>query len=712
MENIGTEIARIRNGLSLTQGAVAQKAGLDQSRVSRIEKGEVIAQPEVERVIAALAQAGSTDAQHLLEFAQRDWPYFEPPSFWNPERGYLETAGETLSAIDAFLENDEHPWPLKRQIERRRDDLVKAATFLTRTHHNVAFIGDIGVGKSTGLSFLFDLLVPAALSDKSMDRVVLETGAGGTTICEVHVKRGPEFGLSLVPLSDGELRQLVADLCSSKWMANATTEKASGSEESVGVSREAERAIRNMSGLVRKREIVDGKATYFDPLTDLLRNCASEDEFRTRVLDLMQLTDRTQRELWYDSASRKHPLEWITETFRMVNNGRLSEVSLPKSIDLLVPEFGRNFGELDITIIDTKGVDDVAVREDLDLRLKDPRTTLIFCSRFNDAPGTSAKALLQHMRQTFTERFDTGKVAILALPRAGEARAMKDDTGENALTDDEGYEFKGMQVSGELLADDMGGVPVLFFNVESDDPTDVRGRILAQLNRMRSTAANHLLDVCAAVEELIENHETQALTAAVEEVAGRLNSFLQANRRLGARERLAHLDAIATIKNIRYASTLWAATRRSGEYSGLNIVHQVGVGAARDAKMRCESWFISLNAFLNALKADEGLKLAEKTIDQIGRSAAASKAAFLENMQRAGMEVYREPLTQSPVWAQCASEWGQGSGFKMRVAQRIERFFDSNPKLKESLEDIANVFWEQLVISPLLHLSQEDSAED
>ena len=118
---------------------------------------------------------------------------------------------------------------------------------------------------------------------------------------------------------------------------------------------------------------------------------------------LMNLDDRTRRELWYDSSTRKHPMEWVTETFKAVNNGRLKDVPLPKNIDLLIPNFGRAFGELDITVIDTKGVDDVAVREDLDHRLKDPRTAIVFCSRFNDAPGTSTRLLLQHMRQTFSE---------------------------------------------------------------------------------------------------------------------------------------------------------------------------------------------------------------------------------------------------------------------------------------------------------------------
>ena len=142
-----------------------------------------------------LFRSGSPDARAFKEFASKEWVAIEPPSFWNPQRASLEITEETLVAIDEFLADDEQPWPLRRQIERQKDTLLRGAAYLHRLTHNIAFIGDIGVGKSTALSFLFDLLVPANLAEKPMDRPVLETGAGGTTICEVHIKRGPEFGI-------------------------------------------------------------------------------------------------------------------------------------------------------------------------------------------------------------------------------------------------------------------------------------------------------------------------------------------------------------------------------------------------------------------------------------------------------------------------------------------------------------------------------------
>jgi transcriptional regulator with XRE-family HTH domain len=705
----GTVLARLRVDLGITQAALAAAASVDQSRVSRVEKGEITSAPEVDRLLDALISLGSPRAKAYKEFITYEWEQISPPSFFNPQRVCLEIADEALVNIEDFLADESRPWPLRRQIERHKETLLKGAAYLQKMNHNIAFIGPIGVGKSTGLSFLFDLLVPPSLASKPIDRPVLETGAGGTTICEVHIKPGPEFGISLLPMAEADLRELISDFCASRWAVLKGQMK--DSAESAGVSREHDRAIRNMAGLTRRRSTESGKIVYFDPVSDLVSASSSEDEFRMRVMEMMNLSARTQREIWYDSATRQHPMEWVMKTFREVNNGRLPEASLPASIDLIIPDFGRSFGELEISVIDTKGVDDVAVREDLDLRLKDPRTAVVFCSRFNDAPGVITRALLQHMRQTYSEPVNTGKVSILALPRSEEARSMKDDAGELAMDDAEGYAFKQMQVENELAAEDLAGVTMVFFNVQSDDPATVREGLFGQLNRMRSTVEARLFDLCAAADEVMKNHEAQALTAAMEEVAERLNSFLQTHPALSARERHAYTEALTTIQGVRYAATLWAATRRNGEYSGLNIVHNIGVGAAKDARLRSERWFASLKDYLAVLADDDGLQLAQKSIAQMETSAASSRTTFLEAVQRAGMEVYRGPLSQAPVWAACAGHWGAGGGFKVQVANDLGQWFENRTDLKDKLEEITSTLWDQLVMAPMKRLVAENAPE-
>ncbi len=710
-QQVPSVVARLRAELGATQSSVAQQAKLDQSRVSRLEKGEAVGTHEVESILDALATLGSPHASDFRKFVQHEWRHVEPPSFWNPQRGRLGEADGVLDSVEIFLTEQEHPWPVRRHVERQRDLLLSASSFLTRLNHNVAFIGNIGVGKSTAISHLFDLLVPATMVPNPLKRTVLETGAGGTTICEVHIKKGPEFGVAVVPLSDGEMRQRMSDFCSVVWSA-VSSENQDQSADTARISKEMDRALRNMAQLNRRVDTASGRKITVDPALELARSCDGEAEFRARVAERMLLPERTRRELWYDSATQKQPMEWVKEIFSAVNKGQIADVPLPETIDLLVPNFGKGFGELELTLIDTKGVEDHAVREDLETRLKDPRTAVIFCSSFNDAPGPTTSALLKHMRETFAEGLDPGKAAILTLPLSGQAAAMKNDVGDEAESDGEGYDLKEAQIADKLRAEGMRNLPVMFFNVVSDDPVEIRAKLLSQLMELRQRAADRLGELCVAVEDLMENIEQQATQLAIEEVSKRLSTFLQANRKLGARERLPYVDMLNTVRGVRYGATLWAAARRNGEYSGLNMVHMIGSGAARDARSRCIGWYNSLDAHLNALKADPDLVLAGRTIDQVRQSAAKSRTTFLETVQQTGMEVYREPLKQAPVWIRCAAEWGRGPGFKDRVAQHLESWFKSETQHLEKVEEGVMASWERQVIGPLLRLAEENAPQE
>lgn len=636
-----------------------------------------------------------------------EWDFVQPPSPTNPQKKTLVQIEKTLRKVESFLRDPEYPWPLRKQVDNHKTNLLHAASYLSNVDHNIAVIGDIGVGKSTAISFIFELLKTAKNDSLVSGSPILETGAGGTTICEVHIKSGNEFGLKIEPMFAQDIRNLVSDFANAKWAASI--EAHSGYVgESVGVSREVERAIRNMSGLTRKKVLVDGKKHYQDPVHTLIKESHSEQKFCSKVLELMNLEHRVKQQLWYDSATRLGPTEWLADVFKKVNNGRMSECPLPSSIDLLIPNFDTLTDELDITVIDTKGVDDLAVREDLDLRLRDQRTATVFCCRFNDAPGTSAKSLLQHMRETMSDTIEDGKVLILVLPREGEALSMKDDIGELAETTAEGYDFKGMQLESEFASEGLENIGVEFIDVGNDNPKHVRQKIISQISKLRNSMARSALESCEAAIEIMDNHEAVALSAAVEEVSNKLINFIQGTPSLSTREKHAHQELTDTINSIRYASTLWAATRRSGKYSGLNAVHLLGVGASKEVKKRVDFWYAKFDAFLASLENDKDLVLASKTISSVRALAKKSKLELIDEVRAIAIDVYDTPLTGSGVWEDCAGEWGQGPGFKTRVTNHLDNWFDDEFELKESLEKSIHQSFAKTLIEPLKQLTSRE----
>jgi transcriptional regulator with XRE-family HTH domain len=708
--DFGTALAAMRRGQEVTQATLADKAGMDQSRVSRIEKDGAATIADADKLLRTLGEMGSDAATDYLAYLHSDWVQVERPEFSNPQRGVLAMAEEALSQIEEFAGNEDRPWPLKRQLERQRSAIRYSASYLRQTAHQIAFIGEVGVGKSTAISFLYALLEPAAPDGKRMERVVLETGGGHTTLCEVNVRRGPSHGIVVQAQSEPEMRNLIADFCASTWHRRPGTEGEKG--EKVGVSEEVQRALRNMSGLTVKRDKgPDGRNLYRDQATELAQECSSEEEFRARVMERVRLDSRTRREIWVEDSKSRGAMQQLRAIFRDVNNGRLHDVPMPASIDIIIPDFGGDIAGLTVSVVDTKGMDEITVRADLDARLKDPRTHVVLCSTFNQAPSTSTQLLLEHLRNAHGVPLDAGKVSILALPRPGEALGVKDDVGESAIDDEDGYNLKREQILRHLGSGEegtMSGVPIFFFNAHDDQPQMVRSEIHGQVLRLRQTFEERLLGECAAADEVIQNHEKQAFTMAVQEVTNRLATFLDAHRPLPSRVRPAHQEMTNALAEVRYASTIWAMTRRNGEYYNFSVSHHVGAGGAKDAMLRSKNWFERLQGLLDTLKKDPDLSLASKTILQIEASTGVWRRKFAEASRAAAVEVFREPLeSDQKLWYDCVTQWGAGPGFKARVSRLLADWFEKRTDLNDQLEEIMAAAWDQQVLRQLERLSHE-----
>jgi transcriptional regulator with XRE-family HTH domain len=711
--SIGLDIAQFRSEVAATQSELAAKSGVDQSRVSRIEKGEIGNAKELGRILTALEALGSKGAGEYSAFLAKEWQHVERPDFSNPQRNILELAEDGLCQIADFLSEEERPWPLKRQLERQRAAIEASAAYLGKNNHQIAFIGSIGVGKSTAISFLYGLLDPSSAGSELSERVVLETGGGRITLCEVNIRRGPAFGIVVRAQSDEELRNLVADFCSAIWLRRIA--RAGEKNDSVNVGEELQRALRNMSLLTVKRERdKQGKTTSRDQAAELANKCDTEEEFRARVIERMKLELRTRTEIWIEDASAKTAMQQLRKLFRDINNGRLADVPMPASIDVLIPGFGSELPGLVVSAIDTKGLDELAVRPDLDARLKDARTHVVLCSTFNEAPSTSVQLLLDHLRNAHGLRVDAGKVSVLVLPQNDQAMAMRDDAGEPPLDDEDAYSLKRDQMLRTAASGDgtLSGVPILFFNAKKDEASIVRGQLINQVVRLRKSYEDRLLDECAAADEVVRNHETKAFTAAVQAVADRLGHFLGAHASLPPRVRQPSQELIEAMAAIRYASTIWAMTRRNGEYYNFSVSHQVGAGGAKDALLRCKTWFEKLQGVLDTLKQDEDLVLAQKTIQQVETGAAAWRRAFAEAARTAAVEVYRGPLeADTTLWSKCAAQWGAGPGFKIRVERLIRDWFEAQTELNQKLESVMAALWEEAVVRPLERLSNESADE-
>ena len=118
--------------------------------------------------------------------------------------------------LDAFTKAADLPGSLVRQADMFRETLLNAAGYLANLNHSIAYIGDMGVGKTTVLCMQTGLVLDE-LNEGGLEKIVLEFGRGGITICEVRIRHGDRLGLIVEPCPDAEVYRLVDDLCSGLW---------------------------------------------------------------------------------------------------------------------------------------------------------------------------------------------------------------------------------------------------------------------------------------------------------------------------------------------------------------------------------------------------------------------------------------------------------------------------------------------------------------
>ncbi|AQV92658.1 XRE family transcriptional regulator [Cupriavidus necator] len=700
---IGHYLAQLRDQAGLKQAELARKVTWSPAVLSRIESGErELSQDELDEVLRAI---GTDDALRLGERLQRRWEVLVAPPLTHPDQDLLWDAELAAQQLRALAAADDMSASFQRRLDEYLEELQHLASLVLKREHTVAFIGSIGIGKSTAICRMTGLEVQ---DNGTPVQPVLEAGAGGITVCEVHLHTGPQYGIVVEPCSDEEIRQHVADFVdhisrASNPAGNDATEPPDN--EGQGISREIERAIRNMSGLRVRKEKIEGKTTRRDDAKQLALSHSSTRELLVEVLARMELHKRDARYIWYDASTGKPPLVWLKETFEAINNGRLAEFALPKRIEVVAPVGLLKGTDLTVRLIDTKGVDRTAARADLELHLEDPHSLAILCSGFNNAPGAEARLLLTRAREAGIRNVGL-KAAILALPRPEEALAVKDDAGDRVETVEEGYELKGDQVATALEPLGLAELPVGFFNAREDAPSELQEFVATQLQRVREDFSTRLAQATAKVHEVIQNREQEQTQAIIREAAAQLKNWLTQNTDCPPLKRQIHASLINELAKA-HASTIHAAVRRGGDWPNLNYSHQLGHGARALAAGSLGRKLKDFQAIAENLRTNPEYAMAVSLIGQAENVLLVAFDGVLNKMRLLGETLFENEMKKDALfWRDCENEWGQGKGYRERVAERSKQWFDDERKdeLNQAIQSLLSTEWAESVsrVSALL----------
>ena len=417
---IGRLLTHVRKTAKLTQEELAERLGLHQSRVSRLESGEEA--PETADYVAYLKAIGTDDARKLRTVLEATWKHLPQPPLRHPDLEILMEAEAALKRLHDFKSGPSVPQVLAGQAELLFRRLYEFGEFLLNLDHRIVYVGEIGVGKTTAVCKQSGLVTnPAAPGD--LKGMMLDTGGGRTTLCDVYVQAGDRFSLEVEPVPDEEIYRLVEEFCRSVVAKVEHDRAATADAADFKLPEEVERALRVMAKLPRPTRRKNAPQEP-DPAAQL---AAGRDiaDFKAEVASRLTLWRRTRRLIDFEGSDQMAGRQWLRETFTKINNGRHDDFSLPGKITVTVP-FDPVPGSLfNVTLLDTRGVDGSAIRPDILSQLKDHRALTVLCAKWGSAPDPSLQDLLKHIVETEVDPTLFSRVAILVIARAGDALAMR-----------------------------------------------------------------------------------------------------------------------------------------------------------------------------------------------------------------------------------------------------------------------------------------------
>ena len=678
---IGQVLSQLRRDAGLTQAEVATSLRYSAAKVSRLEAGEVvIAADEISQVLGAI---DTPLAREFGDYLSRSWVELPKPRFDHPNRDDLWRAEQTLGRVTDLLSEPDLKNAFVEQVKMYEAEVRRASDFLASVSHNLAFIGCIGVGKTTAICSLADLRLPPEPAPKGpvnlAQQMALEAGGGGTTICEVRVVTGPRLGIVVEPQAEEAVRLDVADFCE-YLVASVRGTKTDTASEEVGTSPETERAIRNMSGLrviTKKNEA--GKRQRRDPAKELARATSDPKRLAIEILTQMSLTRRQTRTIWYPSDSTVPELQWLQKAFADINNGRNADFPIPRVIQVVLPRAVLGCDDLDIKLIDTKGIDQSGHRADIECHFDDQRTVVVLCSSFKDAPAQTIQDMLQRMKDAGASDA-VSRTCLLVLPMPGEAISVKDASGEPAADDQEGYEIKqDHQIDVALARLGVPELSVVFFNAMYDDFAPIRQEILQQVRAVRERISVRVRELESTVDQLIANREEEEVQAVLNDVIHRIQVWLTQSEDIGEISDRVHSSLISTI-NATHVRSIWASVRRHGAWPNLDYYYQLGFGTRTVAAKHIKKKLGDLKVIIENMLGDDDLATAHDFLRQVAREVDNKLNDTLRRIQDTGRAEFEDELREDgDFWSDCDAQWGLGGGYRVSIASKSREWFNVEP---------------------------------
>ena len=363
--------------------------------------------------------------------------------------------------------------------------------------YRVVFIGEPGKGKTTAICNWLDLLKKDKCKEKRIDAVsLLATASGRTTVAEVHIKQITGLShISIEYMSKERQIEYIRDFCNyyySMCFGNDSAYEKTVEEndnEAVSVHLEIDRVVRNMAGIESYSENNPEKQNR---IMKFMNSFKDEEEFYNYVLEKIDIDNRQCSEIIYDDNSNETFENWLSKTFKEINDGKRSDCSIASKVFININRDDLDMRFIDCVdeVIDTVGLDST-VRTDLQELLLSENTICFIMDDLKNVPSRNVSSLIKGTFLSNWDKYYSVKTSIFVKSPLSELIAVNEADGDPDL----GIEIKNNELKRRVDSD---GIPYITENtlfqdsceaynikIERIQETDENGRAIINPNTGR-----------------------------------------------------------------------------------------------------------------------------------------------------------------------------------------------------------------------------------
>lgn len=608
------------------------------------------------------------------------------------------------------FENLETMNPLTRAILSqltKRMELIKE--FCKVKKYDLYFNGEVGVGKTTFISKIFNLIDYDKLvkNENFSSALLLSTGTGRTTVCEVQIIPNREKSkICLEPVEAKEFYIRLEDFC--KNLEEKLKEKNIKEEtEKTPIATEEKKLIKNMI-------LKDKKAKSDKELLEQigLNENSTFEEILNTIKNIINYENRTKTTFEFESGHFKH---WLKKTFSEINLGKNAEAPLPKRILIEL-----NNEDLDIelpsyinSIIDTRGID-TGIRKDIEENMNLKNSISFMCEKIATYGSKNCLEILKEKLKK-EEKDIQNRVVLLGLERGAELKKV-----EGVDSYDEGKQQKieeakdGMHYMNIIFNEAnfwfINTIKGIKINSGDEEILDVSKNVIKEEQKSFFNNVENLIEkMYEKYSEELRKHiqiantllnisdEEEAEVNNIKEIIDGIREYLQ-NLLTTTLEDNNYLNTLKNKIDIQHASTTRAMVNRSGAYYNFNYYITISKVLKDEFEKFYDNKRANIDGYLKEkfknteqYEKDNNLNLNKITLNFINNEIDKVYLNCINSLEEDSTKKSEELLYTNAIWIKLSGYWGNsenrnGRGYKIAIKEDLipKTDLDELKKLKNT----------------------------